>query len=736
MIMKKYFIFAAVAAAGLLTSCSSSDDIAANDAGSIENPDARQAIRLNIGKPSAMITRGTGTIGGVGTTDNRWYGQSINVFMFTKGNHDNDGKLVPGEEYVPTLNLTPGEETGTYLYSNRPMITPGSAENLINNPVIEANNASNSGEAMNKDKSINYYPPQGNFDFFGYRVDDAADSYESEDVPTLVKATGKWTVPFTIDGTQDLMSTKAELTDAQKATLTPAATTQNPTPTMSEDYYSAKAARKNVDPTLTFKHLLTRLQFKVKAGNDATAGWVAGSPAVNYTQAECNTWNEAGANVAGALKYAKTYYSFKSWDPVTTTHQYGEGIAEFVEEKVVSSETYTLVKVIKNDDFGNNGGNWEGVTFAVKAAQTDLATLGENRLQLYTVDVNNSNNIDGTTLPVYVGNMSVLDDAAKDTYNYALSGARKTTDVKTPATSAAVDPTKAVRVTSIEVLSEKTKGSLVVAWLPDAQAGELKDHQKIEWAATQPDIDDRWLTLMERPYAKKTSNDAAVAADFTAGATLTADVTAAQTELSTAQSADPQVQADIDAAQTKLTAATNALNDLLGLEKATISKYVYDQMTDAGKAKYTELGSNNMNNTLIALTPTSPELKLDATDDTDADVANHRHQQTPVGESIILCPGEYTEAPTGTETNYATTTEKLVMRVKIAQNVPVSWQDPTVLKEKTQEYELEIPKPTGGFKQNTSYNIVLTVYGLERIQVMTVVQPWEDGGSIDVGADE
>ena len=61
--MKKYFIFAAVAAAGLLTSCSSSDDIAANDAQNpIEDPDARQAIRLNIGNVVDMSVRGPASL--------------------------------------------------------------------------------------------------------------------------------------------------------------------------------------------------------------------------------------------------------------------------------------------------------------------------------------------------------------------------------------------------------------------------------------------------------------------------------------------------------------------------------------------------------------------------------------------------------------------------------------------------------------------------------------------------
>ena len=75
------------------------------------------------------------------------------------------------------------------------------------------------------------------------------------------------------------------------------------------------------------------------------------------------------------------------------------------------------------------------------------------------------------------------------------------------------------------------------------------------------------------------------------------------------------------------------------------------------------------------------------------------------------------------------------MKVALEQNVPTNWNTPTVRTPKTQEYELEIKAPDGGFKQNTSYNIILTVYGLERIEVIAVVEPWGDGGNIEVGQD-
>lgn len=237
--MKKYFIFAAVATAGLFASCSSSDDALSQAPNVVENSEGRPAISIGIGSPAGLDTRGTGTVGGVGTSANAWHGQEINVFMFTKD----------ATTKATTLDLTPGEAANSHMYNNLAMYTPGTTDNVI--PGMDV--ATASGEAMIKDGTINYYPLQGNFDFFGYHGDDAVTGAVDD------SDADKWTVPFTIDGSQDLMSTKAAVTSAEAALV-------------GADFYSAKAARKGVQPTLTFKHLLTRLSFSVVAGNDAAAG--------------------------------------------------------------------------------------------------------------------------------------------------------------------------------------------------------------------------------------------------------------------------------------------------------------------------------------------------------------------------------------------------------------------------------------------------------------------------------
>jgi len=706
--MKKYFIFAAVAAAGLLTSCSSSDDIAANDAGSIENPDARQAIRLNIGNVVDMSVRGTGTVGGVGTGTNVWSGQSINVFMFTKGTDaveaqeatyyadvdeyntakgtnltadeftalSNDAKIktpatqaAAADAYATTLNLTPVDATtdpNNFLYDNQEMITPGSAENLI--PGMGATANTNEGEAMIKNGTINYYPPAGNFDFFGYHADDAVAT-----TAAIAKTDELWTVPFTIDGTQDLMSTKAELTPTQVSEMG----TNRP-----NDYYSAYAARKGVHPTLTFKHLLTRLQFSVKAGNDAAAGYEADV----YTQAEADANN---ATLTGHANVGDVIYSFTAFPTGKTSgddgYWYTTGYVKKLGTSTVGTDDYTVVEVIRNFSNNTSDASFVGQKFAVLG--TDLASV-TGSLELYGVTGDGPYTV-GATNTISVNNLASVTVAQ---YNETLDGAKHAGDPKGTGTLTAAN---AVYVKSIQVLSENKKGSLAVAWTADAK----KDYEKITWDANQPsdditDAENRWFTLMERPVLYNQNDGVAIEdADIEGYSSMEASALAAAKEAATAQ---------IDAA-------------------------VYATLSTAGKAKYTKV-TNVDNKQLIALTPTAPGIEPSET------TPASRFPAKRVGESIILSPGSYAEPATATANAKGSATS-LKLKVKVAQKVPTNWNTPDARTEKEQDLDLVINAPTEGFCQNTSYNIILTVYGLERIEVIAVVQPWDDGGNIEVGQD-
>ncbi len=290
--MKKYFLFAAVA--GMLASCSS-ESLTGSDPNIEPTQEERVPILLGVASPSIDVargtTRGTGTVGGVGTGANQWYGQRIKAFMFKKGT------LTPALEdaSVPT----------SYLYKDLEMITPGTGDNIIT-PAPGAT----SGEAMISDGTIKYYPASDKFDFFGYHVDDAIAGSGS-----LNESADPWTVPFTINGSQDLMSTKAaplawgDLSAAQQAKFGDNEDNYN-TFITGGDFYSAKAARKLIQPVLKFNHLLTRLSFVIKAGDDSAAGWngstqVAGNAVnVNSIEVESKTtgdmavaWISAPANM-------------------------------------------------------------------------------------------------------------------------------------------------------------------------------------------------------------------------------------------------------------------------------------------------------------------------------------------------------------------------------------------------------------------------------------------------------
>ena len=243
MIMKKYFIFAAVAAAGLLTSCSSSDDVAANE-GQLPQYAEGEQVPIILGataRADVDVTKGTGTVGDLAanTESNVWGGQHVWVYMMEKG------------------SITPAKEKDsdpTGIYENTEMRTP--------NPSVDITGAARELVAVDNNgmyQQYRYYPMTGNYDFWAYHIDDAG---TDNGKPAPVVGTNDVTVPFQIDGTQDLMVAHAWPTPAEASALG------------HNDFYSAKAARANLQPNLTFQHLLTRLQFVVKGGNQKTCGWV------------------------------------------------------------------------------------------------------------------------------------------------------------------------------------------------------------------------------------------------------------------------------------------------------------------------------------------------------------------------------------------------------------------------------------------------------------------------------
>ena len=218
--MKKIMLLGAVALAGIISSCSSDETLSSNN----QNSDL-QEIKIGFGANTVVSTRGTGTVGSTDGGTNSWNGQKINIFMLERG----------------TTNLALFENEGP-IYDNEVFVAPI---------------AMASGIALPEDNRVKYYPTQGAFDFWGYRLDGC------ETGPYTASA-DKIEIPFTMDGSQDIMVGKAVPTAEEIAACKKDGGEPEP-----ERIYSAFAARRGIQPNITFKHLLSRLTFSVIAGNKA-----------------------------------------------------------------------------------------------------------------------------------------------------------------------------------------------------------------------------------------------------------------------------------------------------------------------------------------------------------------------------------------------------------------------------------------------------------------------------------
>lgn len=284
--MKKMFFFA-LAAAGMLTACSNEDTLGGNG----EQNVSEQQIRLGVAS-SKVQTRGTGTVGGMTDAENKWAGQTLWVYMLQKGSMDLAYYKAPAVGGV----VTPDAK----VFDNKEFKAPNAADNT------------NSGLATTADNTIAYYPVSGNYDFWGYRVDDAAVGGTPvvktvDDAGTEVEANAatKRVVDIEIDGSQDIMAGKAA----------PSADEVTKLGNYADNFYSAYAARKGVQPNITFNHLLTRFTFEVRAGSKATAGLPAGG----NTDAVKVTGVSVGSKTTGTLTVAYTGETKAAADLLTFT---------------------------------------------------------------------------------------------------------------------------------------------------------------------------------------------------------------------------------------------------------------------------------------------------------------------------------------------------------------------------------------------------------------------------------
>lgn len=227
--MKKSFFYA-MAAVAALSACTANGEL--DETVNIPTP-SDQEISLMVTAPTLNAdTRGTGTVGSVEGSGaaNVWQGQRIRVYMLNKGT------------LTPTKLSAIDED-----------------QSIFENAEVYAPTGVDSGLVTRETHTRSYYPISGASDFWGYRTDGA----ETSDKGLVTDDGTQMYMPFTIDGSQDVMVGKTD-----NSTIT----------TLDDKYlYSAKSARtldsrgQYIRPNLIFNHLLTRITFEATSYNQMTA---------------------------------------------------------------------------------------------------------------------------------------------------------------------------------------------------------------------------------------------------------------------------------------------------------------------------------------------------------------------------------------------------------------------------------------------------------------------------------
>ena len=178
--MKKH-LFIAFAAAGLLASCSSNDDDfnapGGNQSGINENEPVE--ILLGVGTKANVTTKGTGSVGADHNELNAlnlWNNELVNVYMFDQGTFD----LASGDEGVIFDNA---------LFRTPENTASGQARHMDKGDVDAA-----TWDYSANGYKRNYYPMNGNFDFWAYRVDDANQKPQTTTTETTT---------YTLDGSAE-----------------------------------------------------------------------------------------------------------------------------------------------------------------------------------------------------------------------------------------------------------------------------------------------------------------------------------------------------------------------------------------------------------------------------------------------------------------------------------------------------------------------------------------------------
>lgn len=214
--MKKSFLILAVAAIGMMASCEKNGTYAGQ-----QNEESGQVPVVFSLKSTDISVRSNGTVGSVDPDQNHWNGEELYILGYDRSVND--------------------------------FTQPAFIDNVMAQAPMGT--ASGSIEVENPDYNEPfYYGNSAVYDFYGYYIDDATVDGLA---PEPVKEQNRVYVPFVLNGGQDLMIAKADpAVDVASAG----------TGVDASRAYSAYAARRNVNPSLTFKHMLTRFTFEIVAG--------------------------------------------------------------------------------------------------------------------------------------------------------------------------------------------------------------------------------------------------------------------------------------------------------------------------------------------------------------------------------------------------------------------------------------------------------------------------------------
>ena len=618
--MKKH-LFIAFAAAGLLASCSSNDDDfnapGGNQSGINENEPAE--ILIGVGAQASVATRGTGSVGATHNTigTNSWAKQIVNVFMFNRG----------------SFQLA-NDADGNPIYNNAVFMTPATGSTGVAHHLDAAAGTSFDYETDGYKRS--YYPMNGNFSFWAYRVDDANGGKIQQTVS---------------DGSTTYSKTSSA--------------GFNPVQKEGKDVYVATTVEEQND-------LATETNWKTQADVVAAEGYVA-----FYQNAEGNAYS-------------------KTQDETTYT----------VRVQKDGQDAY-----IKSDETLSDNTKWK--TFAEAWAE-----FSDNYAQLYVKVV--APVITGTTITAATTPIQM---------NSSFNGTTETGNVTVPFT---IDGTQDVLAASTYLTAADTMALAKNSSLTsrDDSATYARYAKSLYSAKTarqnvQPNL------LFKHMLTRFTFNAAAMQPNFAQGgddeirikdikiySRTNGKLVATYKHVDgNAEGQDSVITCVLD------TTTENSLNNPyvgLSLKKRAAGATESDYLVDLTEG------------TQIVGTPTTEGIPVVYRDETD---------WTALGEALLVMPDE-------TEYVMDITIEQTVYgREDVGGNGIADTQE---IKEATiKGLKIEANKVLKGehatsdgenagiqeFLAGNSYNVRVQVYGLSKIEVTTTLEPWADGGHVDIDPD-